>query len=69
MLRNRMRSLISANNVRAMSTPMVVGGDRDEHGETTVELVREGGDVVAIHVTCRCGEEIVLECELAADGR
>ena len=33
------------------------------HGEPRVELVREGGVIRLIEVTCSCGEVIRIRCE------
>lgn len=63
-LRNRSRSLVSADHVRAMTTPVVVGGCGPEHGGPKVRVVRTDEDLIEIRVTCACGEEISLECEL-----
>jgi hypothetical protein len=59
------RAVIPARAVRAAGTPS------DDHREPAtsgprVELIREGGVVRAIDVTCGCGERLRIVCEYEA---
>lgn len=60
----RPRTIIPAHRVISLLTPFDVG-DTDQR-DTQVEVRREGAGVAAVHVYCRCGERIVLECELSS---
>ena len=59
----RSRSLVSASQVRSVAAPVVVGCQHDS-AQPQVRVVRLAEDLVEIRVTCSCGEEIALECEL-----
>lgn len=54
--------VIPANRVIALQTPVELG--TASCASPRVELQRQGQRVVAIHVFCRCGEQITLECDL-----
>lgn len=54
--------VIPANRVIALQTPVELGATAC--AGPRVELQRQGQRVVAIHVFCRCGEQITLECDL-----
>ena len=40
----------------------VAGQSREHNSGPTVEVVKEGGKVVRLAVTCTCGERIEVEC-------
>lgn len=57
------RSVIPAQRVIPLQTPVELGR---EHGPgPRIEVQQAHGRVVAVHVFCRCGEHIALECDLA----
>ena len=56
------QAVIPARAVRAAAvTP--AAGERNQPAAGKVELVREGGVVRAIDVTCACGERLRIVCE------
>ncbi len=65
---NRSRSrgaVISADLVQPETAPLMLGGTPGPHGETHVEVLRQGDDVVSLRIVCRCGEETILHCDYA----
>jgi len=54
--------VVSGRQVVALETPVSLGGCCD--GDLPrIEVVPAGPGLVTIHVFCRCGERIALECE------
>jgi len=39
-----------------------VGRRSSDHKETKIKLNKNGTTIESIHITCACGEEIVVEC-------
>ena len=39
-----------------------VGRRASDAKETRIELVKNGSTIEAIHITCGCGEQIVVNC-------
>ncbi|QEG23396.1 hypothetical protein [Mariniblastus fucicola] len=39
-----------------------VGRDANHSKEATVKLNKNGSTIESIHITCACGEEIVVNC-------
>ena len=56
------RTIVPANRVVALQTPLELGGQGTARNR--IEVQREGNRVTAIHVFCKCGEQIVLHCDL-----
>lgn len=54
--------VIPASRVIPLQTPLELGSQ--DHAAPRIELQREGDRIVAVHVFCRCGEQITLECHL-----
>lgn len=54
-------SVIRSDRVVPLHTPVELGETRDAGHR--IELQRDGDRIVAIHVFCRCGEQIVLKCD------
>jgi hypothetical protein len=57
-------AVIPANRIIALQTPVELGDP--QACQPQVELQRKGDSVLAVHIFCRCGERIVLECDLAS---
>jgi hypothetical protein len=54
-------SVVRSHRVVSLQTPVELGGACQ--GRHRVECRRDRGRLTAIHVFCRCGEQIVLQCE------
>jgi len=57
-------------SVGARATPVTqkVLSHKSDHGEPTVEAIKEGDKVVRLVITCGCGEKIEIECLYPAGG-
>lgn len=55
-------AVIPANRVIPLQTPLDLGSQ--DQAAPRIELQRDGDRIVAVHVFCRCGEQITLECHL-----
>jgi len=45
-----------------MPSKVRVGRRASDHKETKIELTKNGSTIEAIHITCACGETIVVNC-------
>jgi hypothetical protein len=54
-------AVIPANRVIPLQTPLELGSQ--DQSAPRIELQRDGDRIVAVHVFCRCGEQITLECQ------
>lgn len=61
---NSHSAIVQSNRIVALQTPVELGSKPAHHHR--IELQRDGDRIVAIHVFCRCGEQIVLDCEIAS---
>jgi hypothetical protein len=55
-------AVIPASRVIPLQTPLELGSQ--DCTAPRIEVQREGDRIVAVHVFCRCGEQITLECHL-----
>ncbi|MFG0334036.1 MAG: hypothetical protein ACF8TS_11790 [Maioricimonas sp. JB049] len=61
----RSATILSAANVQMHGSPVVIGGAAGHSDEPQIRLHRSGSTVTQIEVVCRCGEQILLDCDYA----
>lgn len=54
--------VVPAHRVIPLQTPLELGSQ--DYAAPRIEVQREGDRIVAVHVFCRCGEQITLECHV-----
>lgn len=63
----RAGAVVSAHRIRLGDGPVRIGGPRapgeSTPHEPTISLVTEDGVVLAIDITCGCGEQIRIRCD------